>query len=90
METTTPVHTPHPLAGVIAPLKIADRCDRCAAQAFVVVQLTADDSSALMFCGHHFHKHEAALRALDPFAVLDDRHKINARPTAGDEPPGEM
>jgi hypothetical protein len=93
METTTSVDTaPHPLASVIPPLKIADRCDngRCSAQAFVVVQLTVDDGSRLQFCGHHFHKHEDALRARDPFAILDDRHKINARPTAGDEPPGDL
>jgi hypothetical protein len=79
VDTTTPVDT-HPLADTIEPLKIADRCDRCGAQAFVVVQLTSDDSTALMFCGHHYAKHEAALHTLDPFAVRDERHRINAKP----------
>lgn len=34
-------------------LKIADRCDRCSAQAFVLVKGSSGD---LMFCGHHYEK----------------------------------
>jgi ribosomal protein L37E len=39
-------------------LKIADRCDRCGAQAFV---LATGVSGELMFCGHHYHKYEYAI-----------------------------
>lgn len=34
-------------------LKIADRCDRCGAQAFVMVKGSTGD---LLFCGHHYDK----------------------------------
>lgn len=37
----------------------ADRCDACSAQALVVVQMV---SGVLLFCGHHFRKHEERLR----------------------------
>jgi hypothetical protein len=67
----------HPLESLIPELIIADRCDRCRAQAFVAVLLTADNEEPLRFCGHHFAKYESKILALDPFAVRDDRHKIN-------------
>ncbi len=41
-------------------LTAADRCDRCGAQAFVRVVLTAGD---LLFCGHHAKAYEDKLRA---------------------------
>lgn len=34
-------------------LKVADRCDQCGAQAFVLVKGSTGD---LMFCGHHYEK----------------------------------
>jgi hypothetical protein len=34
-------------------LKAIDRCDRCAAQAYVMVKGSTGD---LMFCGHHYEK----------------------------------
>ena len=34
-------------------LKVADRCDRCGAQAFVMVKGSTGD---LLFCGHHYDK----------------------------------
>ena len=34
-------------------LKTIDRCDRCAAQAYVMVKGSTGD---LMFCGHHYEK----------------------------------
>lgn len=67
----------HPLESLIPELKIADRCCACNAQAFVAVLLTSDNEHALLFCGHHYAKNEAALHARDPFAVRDERHKIN-------------
>ena len=44
------------------PMTVADRCDRCAAQAYVRVFL--DGGSTLQFCGHHFREHEDRLRAI--------------------------
>ena len=44
------------------PLTALDRCDRCGAQAYVRVSLTA--GGELLFCGHHFREHEARLRPL--------------------------
>lgn len=67
----------HPLESLIPELRIADRCDRCGAQAFVGVLLTSDNEHALLLCGHHYAKNEEAIRALDPLAIRDDRHKIN-------------
>ena len=34
-------------------LKITDRCDRCSAQAYVMVKGSTGD---LLFCGHHYDK----------------------------------
>lgn len=41
-------------------LTAADRCDRCGAQAYVRVVLTAGD---LLFCAHHAKTYEDKLRA---------------------------
>jgi len=50
-------------------LRRVDRCDACGAAAVVLVNLAA---GSLLFCGHHYDKHEAALiwQALE---VLDYR-----------------
>jgi ribosomal protein L37E len=56
-------------------LKISDRCDRCGAQAFVIVKMVAGE---LYFCGHHFNKHSKALNKVS-FEVVDERDSINAR-----------
>lgn len=56
-------------------LKIADRCDSCGAQAFVLVK---GMSGELMFCGHHFTKHETALNKF-AYEIIDERNSINAR-----------
>lgn len=55
-------------------LRIADRCDRCNAQAYVVV---AVGGSTLLFCGHDFAKHEPAIRARGLRVVLDQRDLLN-------------
>lgn len=34
-------------------LRVIDRCDRCGAQAFVMVKGSTGD---LLFCGHHYDK----------------------------------
>ena len=56
-------------------LKIADRCDRCSAQAFVLVKMVAGE---LMFCGHHFNKYEDFLNTM-AFEVIDERWTINEK-----------
>nr|WP_246119700.1 hypothetical protein [Aeromicrobium flavum] len=43
-------------------LTTADRCDRCGAQAFVRVELSA--GTDLLFCGHHARQHETRLREI--------------------------
>jgi hypothetical protein len=58
-------------------LKISDRCDRCNSQAFVWVNGVAGD---LLFCRHHFLKHEEALRDY-AFEIVDETHKINEKPS---------
>lgn len=59
------------------PLKVADRCDRCGAQAFV---RTEHEASELLWCGHHFVEHEAKLAELGT-KVVDERVKINQAPS---------
>lgn len=54
-------------------LSIADRCDRCQAQAFVLVKGLQGD---LIFCGHHFTKHEEALYNW-AYDIVDEREFIN-------------
>jgi len=58
-------------------LKVTDRCDRCSSQAFVWVNGVAGD---LLFCRHHFLKHEDSLRAY-AFEIVDETHKINEKPS---------
>jgi hypothetical protein len=55
------------------PLTALDRCDRCGAQAYVRVSLTA--GGELLFCGHHFREHEARLRPLAS-DVFDETAKL--------------
>lgn len=55
-------------------LKIADRCDSCGAQAFILVK---GMSGELMFCGHHYKKHEVALNKF-AYEVVDEREHINS------------
>ena len=41
------------------PLTAADRCDRCGAQAYVLVRLAS--GGQLLFCAHHAREHADAL-----------------------------
>jgi len=59
-------------------LKVADRCDRCDAQAFVLVKGMTGE---LLFCGHHYNKiinDPEGAKKLNEFAyqVLDEREFI--------------
>ena len=45
-----------------SPLTAADRCDRCGAQAYVRAVMAS--GSELLFCAHHWHENELALREI--------------------------
>jgi len=62
-------------------LKVSDRCDRCGAQAFVLVQGVTGE---LMFCGHHYTENEKALTNF-AFNVFDHRDRINSKPSSVSE-----
>lgn len=65
------------LAQLEEPLKIADRCDRCGAQAFVRATFL---NGELLFCAHHFAEKEEAICA-QSVHIYDERAKINAKPS---------
>jgi hypothetical protein len=54
-------------------LSATDRCDRCAAQAYVRVVLHG--GADLLFCGHHWSRHETALRP-KASEVFDETHRL--------------
>ncbi len=71
-------------ANIPTDLHIADRCDRCNAQAFVAVTPSPDSLSALLFCGHHYQTLVEPFyleRGIDPHHVLDCRDRININPS---------
>lgn len=49
-----------------------DRCDRCVAQAQVVVEMKA---GILMFCNHHYNKHRPTLIAQNAVMVVIPEEK---------------
>jgi len=55
-----------------------DRCDRCGAQAYVRVVLAS--GTDLQFCGHHWSRHEEALRP-QAEQIIDETHRL-AEPSA--------
>lgn len=71
MHTTTLPTGEHP------PLTNADRCDaECRAQAFT--RAVMPGGGVLLFCGHHFAKHEHELRK-QALELHDFRDQINAK-----------
>jgi hypothetical protein len=58
-----------------AALSVADRCDRCGAQAFL--RAVMPGGGELLFCAHHARAHEEKLRqvALD---VTDETHRLKS------------
>ena len=60
-------------------LSATDRCDRCNAQAYVRVLLPS--GADLLFCGHHWSRHEEVLRP-QAVEVVDETHRLNASTTA--------
>lgn len=65
-------------------LTVADRCDRCGAQAWVKVYIPyapfpnfdTKVETALLFCGHDYGKHETSI-AGKGYRVLDERAALN-------------
>lgn len=78
MSESTTLTAPKPSAPVKAKtdtLTLKDRCDGCSAAAYVHVFLT--EGGELMFCGHHYQKHEVALFSfIDHNKTVDERHKL--------------
>jgi hypothetical protein len=58
-----------------------DRCDSCSAEALVLVKGV---TGALMFCGHHYNKNEAAL-AKFAYETIDERAKLIQNKLIGSE-----
>lgn len=55
-----------------------DRCDRCTAQALVmvVIPVAGSDDLDLVFCGHHFTQHEPKLDEAGGSVVVDIRPQL--------------
>jgi hypothetical protein len=58
-----------------------DRCDSCSAEALVWVNGVAGE---LLFCGHHYAKHEEKLKDY-AFEVIDERNKLIQNKLIGSE-----
>ncbi|WP_425956893.1 DUF7455 domain-containing protein [Xylanimonas sp. McL0601] len=56
------------------PLTVADRCDRCGAQAYVRVVLPVGE---LLFCGHHAREHAPAYSDVASY-VQDETDRLMA------------
>jgi hypothetical protein len=69
---TTPVQVEVP--AMEHTLLVADRCDRCGAQAFVKCVIAG---SELLFCAHHEHEDKLA-----EHKVVDKRDTINKEASA--------
>jgi hypothetical protein len=57
----------------------SDRCDRCGAQAYVRVVLTA--GGELLFCSHHFAEHAHTLRPKASH-IQDETHRLSPAASA--------
>ncbi len=62
-----------------APLRAADRCDRCGAQAYIRALLP--DGGELLFCVHHGRKHTSALKSRGA-ALVDESPRLDVPPAA--------
>jgi hypothetical protein len=54
-------------------LQVADRCDRCTAQAFI---LARGIKGELMFCGHHYNKSKNSIDSW-AFEIINEIQSIN-------------
>jgi hypothetical protein len=57
-------------------LEVTDRCDRCGAQAFFMAAFP--DDMVLLFCNHHWHKHENKIVG-KAVLIVDESYKINRK-----------
>ncbi|WP_460460736.1 DUF7455 domain-containing protein [Angustibacter peucedani] len=60
-----------------SPLTVADRCDRCGAQAYLRVVLT--NGGELLFCAHHGREHSDALSAASA-TIQDESDRLQETP----------
>ena len=74
MTETAPEEAPE----VKKSLNVADSCDRCGAQAFV---MATGVTGTLHFCAHHIAKHEEGVKNF-AYEIVDEREKINAKPNS--------
>lgn len=56
-------------------LTALDRCDRCSAQAWVIVQGV---NGQLYFCSHHFDAHSEKLVEW-AYNIVDERHRLTEK-----------
>lgn len=63
-------------------LTVADRCDRCGAQAFVRARLAG--GFELLFCAHHGREHLNKLRDLEDVQISDESHRLQPESTNTD------
>ena len=57
-------------------LSLADRCDRCGAQAYV--RATLPSGSDLVFCGHHGNEHRADLLVAGA-GIVDETDRLTTK-----------
>ncbi|HEY8480373.1 MAG TPA: hypothetical protein VIL71_11125 [Spirillospora sp.] len=68
------------MTGALAPTKpltVADRCDRCGAQAYVRAVFVGGGD--LLFCAHHGRKYAEALRA-NGAEIHDESNRLHETP----------
>ncbi|MBW8173501.1 hypothetical protein K0651_10645 [Ornithinimicrobium sp. Arc0846-15] len=64
-------------------LTVADRCDRCGAQAYVRARLAGD--LQLLFCAHHGREHTDKLRDMENVEITDESDRLLADSKASAE-----
>jgi len=59
-------------------LTAADQCDRCGAQAYVLLSVFVPGSGdrELLFCAHHYREHERQLVHSGVRVMLDQRREL--------------
>lgn len=62
-----------------AELTVADRCDRCGAQAYIRARLIA--GGELLFCAHHGREHLPALQG-QALQIHDESARLASTPTS--------
>ena len=83
--STDPEHEEGAVTGALAPTKplsVADRCDRCGAQAYVRAVLVGGGD--LLFCAHHGRKYAEALRA-NGADIQDETDRLIETPATAPE-----